>query len=177
MERDWYVVVGTGTCPECGLDVAAPPIEGLGAALVAEADAWSELLAARPDAALRRRPSPSGWSALECACHVRDVLGNFADRTELVLAEDDPTFGWWDHEAAVDDERYGEQDPAVVADELVDAAARLDDVLAGVADGEWSRSGVRRPGERFTVDGLARFALHEAHHHRRDAELALAPRT
>ena len=48
------------------------------------------------------------------------------------------------------------------AEELIADLVHLDD--AG-----WRRAGTRRRRERFTVEGLARFALHEAHHHRLDA--------
>ena len=48
-------------------------------------------------------------------------------------------------------------------------------VLAAVGDGAWDRSGLGGDGNRFTIDGLARFTLHEAHHHLRDAKRSLDP--
>jgi 8-oxo-dGTP pyrophosphatase MutT (NUDIX family) len=54
------------------------------------------------------------------------------------------------------------------------AAARLGEVLDALPEPAWARSGIRRSGERFTVAGLGRFALHESHHHLADAGRGLA---
>src|SRR6202035_2570929 len=50
-----------------------------------------------------------------------------------------------------------------------EAAAELAAALEPVAPDGWGRVGVRRGTERFTVAGLARLGLHEAHHHLTDA--------
>jgi len=57
-----------------------------------------------------------------------------------------------------------------VACALAANAERLATTSAAVREQEWSREGTRRPGERFTVERLVRFALHEVRHHRGDAE-------
>jgi hypothetical protein len=49
------------------------------------AAAWHEVLT-RPGA-VRQRPSPGTWSALEYGCHVRDVLRLYDRRLRLMLAE------------------------------------------------------------------------------------------
>jgi len=71
-------------------------------------------------------------------------------------------------------ERYNEQDPHRVAARLERGADEVAGLLADVGADEWGRAGTRRPGERFSVDGLGRFALHEAHHHHTDASRAVA---
>jgi hypothetical protein len=117
------------------------------------------------DALLRTRSAPDVWSPLEYACHVRDVLAVFAERTQRTLVEDDPDYGWWDHEAAVTDEDYNGQDPPAVADALTANAEAYAAVLDTVPFSGWKRTGRRRGGEPFTVLGLARFAIHEGRHH------------
>jgi hypothetical protein len=170
-ERDW-TVVQRERCNECGLDASVIPVRQLPDAVRSVARRWRLFLATtRPDA-LRRRPRADHWSALEYAAHTRDVLSVFTERVELALGADNPHFGWWDHEAAAVDERYNEQDPAAVAAVLESNADLFATVLAAVPDDGWDRAGVRRSGEHFTVAGLARFALHEAHHHLQDAERA-----
>jgi hypothetical protein len=104
---------------------------------------------------------------------VRDVLVVFADRVALALDTDDPVFGWWDHEAAVLEDGYNAQAPPAVAAALDDAADRWARMLGRLPAAGWSRRGTRRQGESFTVEGMARFVLHEARHHRHDAELSL----
>jgi hypothetical protein len=168
-ERDWVGLVAHDTCPECGLEASAVERNDLAGLIRGEGDAWADLLLTRPDEELRARPEPDRWSPLEYAAHVRGALSVFADRVARALAEDDPEFGWWDHEAAAVDERYNEQDPAVVAAGLRAAANRLADAVDAVPLGGWQRAGTRRGTERFTVEGIARYSLHEAHHHRHDA--------
>lgn len=173
-ERDWYKIVAEEACDECGLVAATVARHALGADLVGEAERWGVLLTGPGDSALlRRRPESGVWSPLEYGAHVRDVMAVFADRVARALAEDEPEFGWWDHEAAAVDEHYNEQRPAAVASELSAAAQRLAAALAPLDDDAWRRAGTRRSRERFTIEGLARFALHEARHHRVDAERTL----
>ena len=112
----------------------------------------------------------AGWSALEYAAHVRDVLKKFADRVERTLGEHEPVFGWWDHERAAIEEAYNAQDPEVVAGVLRDSAERLAALAERVPEWGWNRGATRRPGEHFTTEGLLRFALHEMRHHRVDAQ-------
>jgi hypothetical protein len=168
-ERDW-TVVQQQRCAECGLDASIVPVRQLPDAIRSVARRWRLFLATTSVDALRHRPRPDHWSALEYAAHSRDVLAVFTERVELALVADNPQFGWWDHEAAVVDERYNEQDPVAVAAVLETNADLFATVLAAVPDDGWGRHGVRRSGEQFTVAGLARFALHEAHHHLQDAE-------
>ncbi|HSL58300.1 MAG TPA: DinB family protein [Acidimicrobiales bacterium] len=174
-EPDWVKVVAEERCDECGLESNTVPRAGLGAAIGVAAEAWAELLTDTPPPDLQRRLGGGGWTALEYGCHVRDVFRVFSGRLALILAEDEPELVWWDHGAAVVEDRYAEQDPAVVADELVDRARRFATELDAVTPDGWERTGVRRGTERFTVDGLARFALHETVHHLHDAERAIAP--
>src|SRR5262249_58079451 len=71
---------------------------------------------------VRTRPSPQVWSPLEYGCHVRDVFRLYDYRLGLMLTQDDPTYPNWDQDETAVRDRYGEQDPARVADELVEAA-------------------------------------------------------
>jgi hypothetical protein len=89
------------------------------------------------------------------------------------VSEPQPTFGWWDHDAAVVAERYNEDRPDDVASSIEANAASLGAMLSGVAAADWSRMGTRRDGEMLTVAAFARFALHEVRHHRHDAEVSI----
>jgi hypothetical protein len=171
-ERDWVAVVGGG-CDECGYEASAPERERLADALEDEAERWAAVLgdlAADGGTALRARPAEDVWSALEYAAHTRDVFAVFDGRIGRILAEDEPELGWWDHDAAVLDEAYNEQDPDDVAAALVRNARSLATSLRSVDDAGWHRAGTRRGSERFTVEGIGRYALHESRHHRGDAE-------
>ncbi len=169
VERDWVSIVAVGTCDECGLKASAVARHDLAEQLRFEAGEWTSLLLERPRERLTLR-SFAGWSALEYAAHVRDVLHHFAQRVERAATEDRPVFGWWDHEAAAVDQRYNEQEPARVAAELRAQADRLASLAGSLTEPDWQREGSRRPHEVFSIEGLMRFALHETRHHRYDAE-------
>ena len=60
-------------------------------------------------------PTTRPGRPLEYGAHVRDVHRKMAERLELMLTEDAPTFPNWDQDATAVEDRYGEQDPATVA--------------------------------------------------------------
>lgn len=169
----WFTIVTTGRCADCGLTAGDGATDGLGGRLVDEAGRLGRLVVQADDDAVRRRPTPTTWSALEYAVHVRDTLGVFTDRIARILAEPAPDLGWWDHEAAIEDGMANELEVASVADDLDRNAGHLRSVLAQVTGAAWDRTGTRRSGETFTVETTARFALHEVVHHRGDAHRSL----
>jgi hypothetical protein len=99
---------------------------------------------------------------------VRDVNRIFLGRLQAMLTVDDPLFVNWDQDAAAVENRYSEQDPAAVADELADAADAFADLLASTAPEQWERPGRRSNGSVFTVRTLAQYYLHDVVHHLRD---------
>ena len=62
---------------------------------------------ALPDAELRRRPDDGTWSALEYACHVRDVFALYDHRLALMVTEEDPTYPNWDQDVTAVEDGYG----------------------------------------------------------------------
>lgn len=159
--KDWTWVLDR-PCPECGFDATSLTDEGIAPAVRSSARAWRAVV---DDT---RRPQPQTWSPLEYACHVRDVHVLFRGRLELMLAGDDPEFANWDQDETALASRYGEQDPARVAQELEDAADQMADALAAVDGAQWTRSGRRGDGSSFTVSTLARYYLHDVVHHQHD---------
>ena len=156
-------------CPECAFDPNAISAAALPAAVAGLARRYqaplTRFLPGEDGSLLVARPLPGVWSALAYACHVRDVLSVFDARIALMLVEDSPELGWWDHEAAVEADAYEKQPPAEVASAIAANAAALSATLAAVPDEGWDRTGTRRDGELFTVLGAGRFALHEGTHH------------
>jgi hypothetical protein len=176
---DWYgLVTGGGPCAACGLDASTVALPDLAPSILREARLWDDLLdeLAADDGALRRRGEDGTWAAIEYACHIAGVFAVYAERVQRVRTEDDPELGWWDHEAAADAEDYLERAVDAAKAGIADGAVALAVGLPRVEDpASWSRAGTRRGTERFTVEGIARFALHESVHHRLDAERSAAP--
>jgi hypothetical protein len=166
-DKDWTWVLDR-VCPECGFDASTFPATGVADGIRANADEWQAILTA-PAVALRQRPDASTWSPLEYACHVRDVFQLYDFRLGLILDEDDPTFPNWDQDLTAVEDRYNEQDQATVASVLGLAAGRLADHFDQVGPDQWSRTGNRSDGARFTVDTFSRYLLHDPVHHVWDA--------
>jgi hypothetical protein len=160
--KDWTWVINR-PCPDCGLDASTLEYDDIPGHLRANAASWVQVLQ-RPD--VRDRPKPDVWSALEYACHVRDVFVLFDQRLDRMLTEDDPLFANWDQDETAVLDKYGEQDPAVVATQIPPAAERLATRFAQVTDR--ARTGRRSDGAVFTIDSFARYLLHDPVHHLHD---------
>lgn len=149
-------------CPDCAFDSQQVVPRNIGTQLRDIATQWEAILV-HPDANIR--PFPSVWSALEYACHVRDVFSLFDMRLRRMLTEEVPTFANWDQDATAVAERYDLQDPLVVRRQLTEAAKQLAEQFESVSGAEWSRAGVRSDGATFTVDSFGRYMLHDPIHH------------
>lgn len=161
-------------CAGCGLDWSSISPGDAEVAVRSFPRRWRAALGAfgedeDADALVRRRPEPSSWSAIEYACHLRDVLELYEGHVRSALVEDRPMIASADVEASAEERRYREQDLTTVLDELADRCGRLASTLDGVAADDWKRSAVR-DGEEISVLWMARHAVHEGSHHLRDAE-------
>jgi len=169
-DKDWTWVLQRA-CPDCGFDARELGTAAVVSGLRDNAAAWRPLL---DHPAVAERPSDDRWSALEYACHVRDVFRLYDERLALMLEHDDPTFPNWDQDVTAVEDRYGEQDPAVVVTDLEAAGARLADSFAAVSGEQWQRIGNRSDGAEFTVDSFAHYLLHDPVHHIWDVEQGYA---
>ena len=116
------------------------------------------------DALVRVRPADSTWSALEYACHVRDVLSLYDDRIATVIRERQPELSAMRRNEVVVERSYNTQAPIAVLDDIAVNAGALATRLEGVTDDDWMRVGFR-DGEAMTVDWMARNVVHEGRHH------------
>ena len=150
-------------CPECGFDATTFEARDVPALLRANAAAWPAVLT-RAD--VRVRPDDSTWSPLEYAAHVRDVFRVYDYRLALMQQQEDPLFPNWDQDATAVEEKYDDQEPAVVSDELLEAGESLAGAFEGVAD--WARPGRRSDGASFTIETFAKYFIHDPIHHLHD---------
>lgn len=165
-DKDWTWTLSR-VCPECHYD-AATVVRSAVPSLVRDAMSRFPDALRHPEAT--RRPTPATWSPLEYACHVRDVCRVFAQRVDLMREQDAPVFANWDQDATALEERYWEQDPAVVAEQVDEATDLAAAAFARVRGDEWERRGLRSNGSEFTVDSLARYFLHDLYHHVADLQ-------
>jgi hypothetical protein len=160
--KDWTWTL-TRRCEQCGLAAGEVSVEDVPERAFVVAEEWVAILRSSP--AVNARPDPTTWSPLEYAAHVRDVFRIFDARTALMLAEDVPTFPNWDQDETARTERYAEQDPEVVADELETAALGYVDRLRVLRPDQLERRGRRSDGSEFTVATLSQYFLHDVIHH------------
>ncbi|MFK8024465.1 MAG: DinB family protein [Ilumatobacter sp.] len=160
-DKDWTWVL-TERCPECGF--AAGEIERSDvASLLRHTARRFAAVVIEPGASERARPDR--WSTLEYCAHVRDVHRLYLERLGLMLTENDPLYPNWDQDATAIDDDYASQDPAVVAQQVVETGDVLADAFDAVHGDQWSRTGRRDDGAAFTIDTFARYLIHDPVHH------------
>jgi S-DNA-T family DNA segregation ATPase FtsK/SpoIIIE len=118
-------------------------------------------------ALLRAHPDPEAWSALEYACHVRDVLDVQRARIALALAEDVPTFEPMGREERVVALRYDEQDPSVVITAIAANADAAASAFEALTPEQWRRTGIYSYPEvvERPLRWIGQHTVHELHHH------------
>jgi S-DNA-T family DNA segregation ATPase FtsK/SpoIIIE len=172
--------VTVNKCDECLFDFDALGPHEIPSALRSLGNRFSMRISnQRADAALETaihtRPGPRTWSALEYACHVRDVLLIQRERLYLALVEDCPNTARLYPDARATLGRYASEEPGDVARQLTAAA----DLLAWAFDGLDGPSLDRRcvisapePHEH-TIAWLGLHSVHEGEHHLHDIDAAL----
>jgi len=163
-------------CAECGYSYGALRRREIAPEVRALAGRYRQVLTGTDGDRLRAHPRPDVWSALEYACHVRDVLAVQRERVELARTEDQPTFASMRREERVLEERYNAQEPSVVASQILSRADALAGVLEGLDDAGWSRTGVYRwPTTAVrTVEWIGLHTVHECVHHLTDVASLVA---
>ena len=162
-------------CDECGFVYDDFAIADVAATLRSVGRRYEAPIAGASDVEMRTRPQSDVWSVLEYACHVRDVLRVQRDRVALALVEDRPDFTPMGREERVVNDRYNEQEPAVVSDQIAEAADTLASAVEMLTPSQWARTGIHHwptTTER-TIAWLARHTVHECEHHLRDIDAVL----
>jgi len=166
----------TEAADECGFVYDAVDVAAVPAALRAAGATFADVLC-RPELAelIRVRPEAVVWSALEYAGHLRDVFLAQRERVLLALVVDTPRFVPMYRDERVGLARYNDDDPGVVAHELVMAADLFARLLERLGAAELARSCIfnyPQPTER-DIGWVGRHTLHEAVHHLGDIRRVL----
>jgi DinB superfamily len=161
-------------CEECTFIYNDVPVAEIAPEIRALGPRYRTRLEGDPEV-LRTRSSPEVWSALEYACHVRDVLGVQRERMQLALVEDCPAFTPMGRDERVVRDHYNEQEPLEVAAQLIAAAEAFAAECDGLSAEQWERLGLYNwptQAER-TMAWLGRHTVHEGVHHLRDIDAVL----
>jgi hypothetical protein len=168
----------TDRCPQCGDHPAAMARDSLGEQLIESAVAWRAFLLDADRTYLRTVPGPGIFSPLQYGAHVRDIQQVYGDRILLMLERENPLFPQFNPDEG-EWESFNGLAPDALADGIEVQARRLAGILDDLRAEDWERTMTRDGGSdgvyRFTVAGLASYAVHESHHHLLDANGTLRP--
>lgn len=167
----WTSDAGAVTrCEQCGFGYEEVPPEEVAGRLRDAPSRYRRALSDVSPESIRTRPDTAVWSALEYACHVRDVLLVQRDRAVLALVEHRPSFArmYRDERVALCD--YDRQEMDDVLAQLAMSAALCAMVFEGLDQPAWARPLVYNWPEPAELDlaWLGRHTLHEVEHHLQD---------
>ena len=127
-----------------------------------------------PPENLKRRPSPTKWSAHENACHISTGHAAYLARLELMLSETEPFIKSMQPSA---DEEAGSLlniDLDEALDRYVRERAQVVERLKELSEGEWQRTAKHEAFSHYSVFIMFRdLLLHEMLHAYRIEELLL----
>ena len=119
------------------------------------------------DELLRAHPLEGTWSALEYACHYRDVLSIQRERLSVARAQDGYAPEPMRREERVTELAYNEQDPVRVADDVAANAEAVAAYVETFGPSDWTRTMTynfpEREGRQLTW--VVRHTVHEGEHH------------
>ncbi len=155
-------------CGQCGYVYGSIAVGDIPDALRALGDHYRNVIL-DPDAEglVKIRPTADVWSALEYACHFRDVLLSQRDRMILALVEDMPSYAPMYRDERVFLAGYGRESVAEVAGELPMAANLMAKLFECLSTDQLERPCIYNypePSER-NVAWLGHHTLHEGIHH------------
>jgi len=159
-------------CDECGFAHGSLAIEDAPAALREvggryRAPLTRSLRGEDLDALVRAHPLEGTWSALEYACHVRDVLAIQRERLSIARVQEGYAPEPMRREALVAERAYNEQDPSGVATEVAANADAVATFVESFDASDWERTMTyffpERAERRLTW--VVRHTVHEGEHH------------
>ncbi len=154
-------------CVECGIDEAGLTIHDALDALRSFPRRYTEAVAGMDDEAIRRRPTPEVWSALEYLVHAREVLELLSMTLPLVLEQPGLELPDLDADDAAATRPDWVMNRDLALDGLRTACAQFVELGEAQRPEAWERP--------FTIGAtphdagwIIRHAAHEGAHHLRD---------
>lgn len=115
--------------------------------------------------ALVRPPQPGKWSALEIACHLRDIERLYSERISKAAFSERPAFWMMDSARVAEKLKYREANPAAVLKEHRRRREDLVSLLRALPHAAWQRTGLHPKRGELTIESLAEvIADHDENH-------------
>ena len=125
--------------------------------------------------ALRRRPTPTTWSALEYATHVSDLLRVQHELVTATLDCREPRFGSMPPESRAVEQHDDQPDPVAVGRELGSAAESLAALFESLGGHDGQRTGRHQSVPTPELVSIGRRTVHELVHHLLDINRSIQP--
>ena len=117
------------------------------------------------DAALRRRPTPDAWAAVEVVAHMADTDERALERIRRMRDEDEPILPAFDQEALAVERAYITLPIEPTLRRVQDTLAALIAALERLDDAGWQRTGRHEAHGRITIaDYVAHVAAEDVDH-------------
>lgn len=94
------------------------------------------------DRAIRHRPAPGEWSAIEVVGHMIDKMQNWSRRTERILTEERPALPGYDQDASVRDHDYQHADVEILLEQLEQSCEHFATIVEHIPESALERQGV-----------------------------------
>jgi hypothetical protein len=115
--------------------------------------------------ALQRAPQPGKWSAIEIACHLRDIDRLYAERVSKAAFSERPSFWMMDNARVSEKLRYRDAAPDAVLKEHKRRREDLLSLLRALPHGVWQRTGLHPKRGEISIETLASvIADHDENH-------------
>lgn len=118
----------------------------------------------------RRSPQPGKWSAIEIACHLRDIDRLYAERVSKAAFSERPTFWMMDNRRVSEKLGCRDADPAAVLKEHKRRREDLLSLLRALPGGTWQRTGLHPKRGELTIEKLAGVIADHDDNHLRQIE-------
>ena len=135
------------------------------AAYVAGPAAIRESLAGISEAELDARPADGGWTAREVVHHTADSEMTSAIRLRRLIAEDDPLIVGYDGDEFARRLHYADRPIEPALDAITAARATTAQILAGLTEAEWGRTGTHSETGPYGVERWLQIYSAHCHEH------------
>jgi uncharacterized damage-inducible protein DinB len=117
------------------------------------------------DAVLRRKPGPDKWSALDVACHLRDVERLWVNRIVKVAFDDRPAFFMIDFPSIAGEHGYDTQRLGAALKEFARLREDTLRILRALPERQWKRVGLHPKRGEVSIEAIVETMIsHDASH-------------
>jgi predicted transcriptional regulator len=117
------------------------------------------------DAELDARPADGGWTPREVVHHTADSEMTSAIRLRRLIAEDDPLIVGYDGDEFARRLHYDRRPIEPALEAIVGARATTAQILAGLTEAEWARTGTHSESGPYSVERWLEIYAAHCHEH------------